>query len=110
MAATIFELTNIVKREEGIESLKASVKKKFFKKGEAVIKANNDAIDAVRSHLIEIKVEEPKMFIEEEKEYKGIIDAINHRKGDDLPVSAFLKNPDGTFMVDAKAKAAGCGQ
>ena len=102
MAATIFELTNIVPKEEGIKSLKASVKKKFFKKGENVIKANNDAIDLVREYLTKVEVESPKMFIEEESSYNGIISAINHRKGDELPVSAFLKNPDGTFNVSTK--------
>ena len=102
MAATIFELTNIVKREEGLKSLKLSIKKKFLKKGENVIKANIDAIDAVKGYLKEVKITAPKMFIEEEKEYEGIISAINHRKGNNLPVSSFLKNQDGTFIVDSK--------
>ena len=102
MAATIFELTNIVKREEGINALKESVKKKFFKKGEAVIKANNDAIDLVKEYLKPIEVKETGMLINEETEYDNVVQAINHRKGDDLPTSAFKKYPDGTFMVEPK--------
>ena len=102
MAATIFELTSIVNREEGINALKESVKKKFFKKGEAVIKANNDAIDLVKEYLKPIEVKTNGMLINEENEYDNVIEAINHRKGDDLPTSAFKKYPDGTFMVDLK--------
>ena len=69
MAATIFELTDIVNRDEGINSLKESVKKKFFKKGEAVIKANNDAIDLVKEYLHQVKLTETSMLINEENEY-----------------------------------------
>ena len=102
MAATIFELTNIINREEGIKALKESVKKKFFKKGEAVIKANNDAIDLVKEYLKPIEVKTNGMLINEETEYDNVIEAINHRRGDELPTSAFKKYPDGTFMVDLK--------
>ena len=102
MATTIFELTNIVNREEGIKALKESVKKKFFKKGEAVIKANNDAIDLVKEYLKPVEVKTNGMLINEETEYDNVIVAINHRRGDELPTSAFKKYPDGTFMVDLK--------
>ena len=102
MAATIFELTNIVSREEGIESLKNSVKKKFFKKGDAVVQANIDAIDLVKEYLQEVDLKAKDLLIPEEKDYSNIIQAINHRKGEELPVSAFKDFPDGTFMVDPK--------
>lgn len=102
MAATIFELTNIVPREEGIESLKNSVKKKFFKKGDAVVQANIDAIDLVKEYLQEVDLKAKDLLIPEEKDYSNIIQAINHRKGEELPVSAFKDFPDGTFMVDPK--------
>ena len=102
MAATIFELTDIVNRDEGINSLKESVKKKFFKKGEAVIKANNDAIDLVKEYLHQVKLTETSMLINEENEYDNVIRAINHRKGDELPTSAFAAQPDGTFIIEPK--------
>ncbi|MBQ4634583.1 MAG: pyruvate:ferredoxin (flavodoxin) oxidoreductase [Bacilli bacterium] len=102
MAATIFELTDIVNRDEGINSLKESVKKKFFKKGEAVIKANNDAIDLVKEYLHQVKLTETSMLINEENEYDNVIQAINHRKGDELPTSAFAAQPDGTFIIEPK--------
>ena len=102
MAATIFELTNIIPREEGIKSLKNSVKKKFFKKGDAVVQANIDAIDLVKEYLQEVDLKAKDLLIPEEKDYSNIIQAINHRKGEELPVSAFKDFPDGTFMVDPK--------
>ena len=102
MATALLELTNIVSKNEGIKALKESIKKKFLKKGEEIVKANIDAIDKVKDYLEEIKLQAPSMLIKEEKEYTGIIKAINHRKGNELPVSAFLKNPDGTFIVNSK--------
>ena len=102
MATTIFELTNIVSREESIENLKNSVKKKFFKKGDAVVQANIDAIDLVKEYLQEVDLKAKDLLIPEEKDYSNIIQAINHRKGEELPVSAFKDFPDGTFMVDPK--------
>ncbi len=102
MASTIFELTNIVEHDEGINALKESVKKKFMKKGENVIKANIDAIDLTKDYLKKIDIQEVKMIIDEENSYENIVQAIEHRKGDSLPTSAFAKNPDGTFIVDLK--------
>ncbi len=98
MATTIFELTNVIDRKKGINALKESVKKKFAKKGSSIVKANIDAIDSVKKYLVEVKVSSPKISIEEENEYKTVIDAINHRKGNELPVSSFANNPDGTFI------------
>ena len=43
----------------------------------------------------EVDLKAKDLLIPEEKDYSNIIQAINHRKGEELPVSAFKDFPDG---------------
>ena len=56
----------------------------------------------MKEYLHQVKLTETSMLINEENEYDNVIQAINHRKGDELPTSAFAAQPDGTFIIEPK--------
>ncbi|MFA7501772.1 MAG: pyruvate:ferredoxin (flavodoxin) oxidoreductase [Anaerovoracaceae bacterium] len=105
MQAAFFKLTNVIPLDDAIKYLKQSIEHAYGKQGEKIVKMNWAAVDAGVDGLHsvgvpagwkdasddgEAKKEVPK-FIEE------ILVPMSRQEGDDLPVSAFKDNPDGTF-------------
>jgi pyruvate-ferredoxin/flavodoxin oxidoreductase len=93
----IVYLTNIVDFELAKTKLKELAHSNFYKKGMDIVNANYMTIDNAINYLEEIKVDMPHFLEEKEDNLKDMIDTINKRKGDQLPTSAFLDKPDGTF-------------
>lgn len=102
MQMVIASLTDLIDTEFAREEMKKYVKNKFFKKGEDVVKANEEAIDLSLSYLKEIHLTSEK---EESiaKKTEGVIETMMHRLGNTLPTSAFKECPDGTFPIDTSA-------
>lgn len=105
MQSAFFKLADVIAVEEAIGYLKESIVKTYGKKGEKIVKMNQDAVDLGVNGLV--KVEVPASWADAKdadgtkKELPEFIAEIlvpmNRQEGDDLPVSAFEGIEDGTF-------------
>ncbi|HOJ48057.1 MAG TPA: pyruvate:ferredoxin (flavodoxin) oxidoreductase [Bacillota bacterium] len=116
LQSAFFKLAGIIPEADAIKYMKEAAYKSFYKKGEAVVNMNYAAIDAGANAAVKIDVpaswadakDEPvELKIEGREEIvnfvKDILIPISKQKGDDLPVSAFVKNADGTFPQGSAA-------
>ncbi len=112
LQAAFFKLANIIPIDEAVAYMKDAVVKSFSKKGDDIVRMNQSAIDLGIANLVKIdvpaewanasddactdcaKADESDMLARFEKE---ILTPVNAQKGDDLPVSTFVKEADGTF-------------
>jgi pyruvate-ferredoxin/flavodoxin oxidoreductase len=115
MQAAFFKLANVIPIDDAVRYMKDAIAHSYGKKGEQVVKVNNDAVDAGLRGLIEIKIPAawadakggpaareglPSYvpdFVEE------VCDVINAQDGDSLPVSAFSGREDGRFPSGTSA-------
>ena len=105
MQAAFFKVSGVIPYEQADELMKTFIKKTYGRKGDEIVQMNYAAVDK-GSEVIEVKVPKEWAGIQpkEEDKYAGLPDfirnvvkPIDHLKGDDLPVSAFLGREDGTF-------------
>ena len=96
MQSAILYLTKIVDYEFALNDMKKFAEKRYFKKGEKVIKANFSAIDEASKYLEKVTVKEIRKEKREPK-FTTLYQEIDNRRGDNLPTSAFLNNKDGHF-------------
>jgi len=96
MEVAILECMNIFTKEQIYDDIEKYIKKKFFKKGEEVINSNIGAIHDVEKYLTKINL---NATIKEEKENnnKTLIDLMFERRGNEIPVSKFVSNADGSY-------------
>lgn len=111
MQGAFFKLTKVLPEEIYIKELKEGIYKMYGKKGEKIVRMNQDAVDRGISsvkkvpvpkewHRLEIK----KASDKEEPEFiREIMRPMSEMKGGDLPVSAFTGIEDGTFPSGATA-------
>lgn len=107
MQSAFFKLANIIPVEDAVKHLKESVVKSYGKKGEKVVKMNDEAIDRGVNALNKVEVPEDwaksadsNVDNENVPDFiKNILRPMNAQEGDQLPVSAFLGREDGTFPV-----------
>lgn len=95
MELSIVMVSKIVNKETAKLFLKSYIEHKFFKKGETIVQANLDALSAVEDALETFTIEES--YDGEPYYSDNIYDMMEKRKGNQLKVSAFLENKDGTF-------------
>ncbi|MCF8228248.1 MAG: pyruvate:ferredoxin (flavodoxin) oxidoreductase [Bacteroidales bacterium] len=104
MQSAFFKIANVIPYDLAVDQMKKAIVKTFGKKGEDIVNMNHAAVDE-GGNVIKVKV--PKEWAnlsgkDEKAErdvpdfIKNVVDPINHQKGDDLPVSAFLDREDGT--------------
>ena len=117
LQSAFFKLANIIPIDEAVKYMKDAATASYGKKGEAVVKMNHDAIDRGLTGLVEIKVPENwknAQDVELNKKVTGdrkdvvdfvnnILTPINAQQGNELPVSAFLDNADGTLPQGSSA-------
>ena len=96
LEASIIYLSNVVDYAICIEKLKEEIKERFSLKGEEIISANIKAIDEALNYLKLVEID-GNYERKSNPKYVDVYLAMRHRKGDDLPVSAFLNMPDGGF-------------
>jgi pyruvate-ferredoxin/flavodoxin oxidoreductase len=97
MQAVFFKLSDILPIDLALSLLKAAIAETYFKKGEAVILRNQQAVDLTIQNLKKIDVpsswknaEDAKSAKEEKPAFiEKVADVMNAQKGDTLPVSAF---------------------
>ena len=96
MESLIFKLGHIVDFNFAIDKIKENLNDKFKNKGGNVVEKNYQAIDASLNSLVPVKI--PYVdFDFEVMPKKSFFETINSLEGDNLPVSTFLKRPDGEF-------------
>ncbi len=108
MQTAFFKLADVLPVEQAVKLLKDAIAKTYGKKGEKVVKMNQDAVDIAINNLVEIKypaawadappekaeeLDEPEFI---SKIMKPMLSQEPHR-GDDLPVSLFM--PGGFFPL-----------
>jgi pyruvate-ferredoxin/flavodoxin oxidoreductase len=115
MQSTFFKLSKVIPIEEAVKYMKDAIEKSYGRKGEAVVKMNNAAVDAGLDKYIEIKVPDTwKDAVDEAYSAPGrpsdipafiteIVDVVNAQEGDRLPSSAFKGYEDGHFPSGTSA-------
>ncbi|MEA3422192.1 MAG: pyruvate:ferredoxin (flavodoxin) oxidoreductase [Bacillota bacterium] len=112
MQAAFFDLAKVIPVEDAIKYLKESIVKAYGKKGEKIVEMNQAAVDKGIQYLVKIDVPASWATISEEVEkdakdepafIKNILRPMNALKGDDLPVSTFVGNEDGSFEAGSAA-------
>ena len=107
MQTAFFKLADIIPVDDAISYLKDAIKKSYGHKGDKIVEMNWKAVDKALDALVEIDV--PGKWAQAEDEaaateetdkpdfVKNVLEPINKQKGDDLPVSTFVKGEEGTF-------------
>ena len=96
METIIFKLGKIIDFDFAVGKIKENLNTKFANKGGDVIKKNLTAIDNSLECLIPVKVP----YVDFDKEFTGkksLFEVIDSMDGDSLPVSSFVKMPNGEF-------------
>lgn len=94
----IVKVSDLLDYEFAKEKMKEYVKLKFFKKGDAVLKANYVAIDEVEHYIEEFIPTDQNSQIEKENDSKDVYDRIKKRLGNTLSTSDLLPYKDGRFI------------
>ncbi len=111
MQAAFFKVSGVIPYEQAEELMKTFIRKTYGKKGEEIVQMNYAAVDK-GSEVVEVKVPKEWADIKEKEEDKyadmpefirNVVKPIDHLKGDELPVSAFLGREDGTFPAGTAA-------
>jgi len=115
MQSAFFKLSNVIDYSDAVKFMKKANQKTYGKKGENIVKMNNDAVDQGDKGLVSVKVDSAWANLDcsndDYKVYgleacedaklvnfvKNIAAPINFLDGDNLPVSAFMQDSDGTF-------------
>ncbi len=96
METILFKLGKIVDFNFAVQKIKENLSVKFANKGGNLVEKNIQAIDASLESLIPVKV--PFVdFDEEITKKKSLFEVIDSMEGDSLPVSRFVKIPNGEF-------------
>lgn len=104
MQSAFFKLNDhLLDAEKANKLMKSYAKKAYGRKGDAVVKLNEQAIDAGYINLVEVQVKPEWSTLEDQVKVvddnrpdfvKKIADVVNAIEGDSLPVSAFLGYED----------------
>lgn len=96
METILFKLGKIVDFGFAVQKIKDNLTVKFANKGGNLVEKNIQAIDASLESLIPVKVPMVDFDMEIEKK-KSLFEVIDSMEGDSLPVSSFVKIPNGEF-------------
>ena len=107
LQAAFFKLASVMPVNDAVKYMKEAAKKTYGKKGEKVVNMNLAAIDAGIDSSIKVDVPAAWSTAEDHTDtrqdlpavVKNIIIPCNRQRGDDLPVSAFMKHQDGTYPL-----------
>ncbi len=106
MQTCFFAISGVLPKDQAIKEIKVMIKKSYGKKGEDVVKMNNDAVDKALENMFKIELPakadsklkmKPPVPEDSPDFVKNVIGTIIKGEGDSLPVSAFSE--DGTFPM-----------
>ena len=96
METIIFKLGKIIDFKFAVDKIKENLTVKFANKGGGIVEKNIKAIDSSLECLVPVKV--PNVdFDREITGKKSLFEIIDSMEGDSLPVSSFVKMPNGEF-------------
>ena len=101
--SAIFYITNIINYNDALKYIGDFINSKFIKKGSEIAGSNIKAIQKVAEYLKEISLDNIETTSDEST--NNMYDFIKKRKGNELKVSDFINNPDGTFKHTAITKS-----
>ena len=107
MQSAFFKLAQVIPMEDAARYLKEAIVDTYGKKGEKIVEMNYKAVDKGAEALVKVDIpsnwidaEIEKEPIKEEPDFvKNIQRPMARNEGDDLPVSAFINMPDGTYPL-----------
>ncbi len=109
LQSAFFKIANIIPIDDAVRHMKDAAAKTYLKKGEAVVRMNQDAVDRGLSALVKVRVKESWKALSDPavapvdpslpSVIRDILVPINAQKGDTLPVSAFKDMKDGTMPL-----------
>ncbi len=117
LQAAFFKLANIIPIEDAVKYMKDAATASYSKKGDDIVKMNHTAIDHGVEGIVEIKVPAEWANAADEdlsvtctegkpeilKYVNTILNSVNSQTGNDLPVSAFVDDADGTVPLGTAA-------
>ncbi|MDD3225487.1 MAG: pyruvate:ferredoxin (flavodoxin) oxidoreductase [Clostridium sp.] len=111
MQSAFFKIAKIIPVDDAIKYLKEAVVTNYGKKGEKVVKMNDDAIDQGVQEIVKVEVPASWKDAQDEKvEVKAkpkfitdVLEPMNKQIGDTLPVSTFAGREDGTYPAGTAA-------
>ena len=96
MESLIFKLGKIIDFNFALGKIKENLAVKFANKGGDLVTKNIKGIEASLDGLVPVKV--PYVdYVESFGKQKNFFETIDSMEGDSLPVSSFIKRPDGSF-------------
>ena len=115
--SAFFKLANVIDFEEAVTLIKAAIKKTYGKKGDEIVNMNCAAVDGAIEALKKIDVPASwKDAVDEEAKddgrpafIKNIVDPVNSKRGNKLPVSTFAGIEDGVEALLTKYFGTGNG-
>ena len=96
METILFKLGKIIDFDFAIQKIKENLAVKFANKGGNLVEKNIKAIDSSLESLVPVKVPYVDFDNDIEKK-KSLFEVIDAMEGDSLPVSSFVKMPNGEF-------------
>ena len=112
LQAAFFKIADLMPVDKALDEMKSAAEKAYFAKGSSVVKMNVSAIEEGAAKVIEIAIPDSWKDAVAEPATKrenvpavvnNILDPINHQKGNDLPVSAFMDRLDGATEMGLTA-------
>lgn len=103
MESVLIYLSKVIDYNFAIDELKKYIEKKFSKKGTTIVENNITALKLSIEYIKEINTDNIT-YGEDKLSVNSLYEKIKDRKGNNLPTSAFLKNPDGTFEAGTAKK------
>ena len=111
LQSAFFKLANIIPIDDAVRFMKEEAYNSYFTKGDDVVNKNYAAIDAGLTGIVKIDVPAAWADLEDDTIVdmsrpafvREICDPINNQKGDDLPVSAFMDQVDGSISLGLTA-------
>lgn len=98
MESVIMKVCNLLDYEVAKEKMKEIASKKFFKKGEAILKANYDAIEEASNYLEEIEIIEEGQEKKSEETSYDVYSMMSKRLGNQLSTRDLMPYKDGSFI------------
>ncbi|MDU1043442.1 pyruvate:ferredoxin (flavodoxin) oxidoreductase [Peptoniphilus rhinitidis] len=106
MQAAFFNLSQVLPIDQAVKLLKEAIVKDYGAKGDDIVRMNYDAVDRGIDAIKKIEVKDSWKESDTTRDFNingapefinNMLIPMNRQEGNDLPVSAFVDMPDGTF-------------
>ena len=109
LQSAFFKISEILPIEDAVRYMKDAIKKTYGSKGDKVLNMNYDAVDRGIEGLVQVEVPASWSALEPEpvrrpgadlpRYIREVLIPVNALKGDDLPVSTFVDDANGTVPL-----------